>query len=132
MVRDGHVQHPRASSVRHYERAHAEAPHALYDYSGGVFGDQHARFRARLKETTRLVVAGYGFGDKGINRVVIDWVMSPGDKRLVVVHPDPQALAGSARPAIGGKWTSLATTGRLVAIPAGIEHLDWPQVAALF
>jgi hypothetical protein len=104
----------------------------LYDYSGGVVGDQHARFRARLKETTRLVVAGYGFGDKGINRMVIDWLMSPGDKRLVVIHPDPSALASSARPAISDKWSSLAGNERLVAIAAGIEQVDWPQVKAAF
>jgi SIR2-like domain len=104
----------------------------LYDYSGGVFGDQHARFRARLKETTRLVVAGYGFGDKGINRAVIDWLMSPGDKRLVVVHPDPPALVGGARPAIRGKWADLTKSGRLVEIAAGIEHVDWAQVKATF
>jgi hypothetical protein len=104
----------------------------LYDYSGGVFGDQVARFRTRLKETTRLVVAGYGFGDKGINRMVISWLMSPGDKRLVVIHPDPAALAASARAAISDKWSSLTTSGRLVAIPAGIEQVDWPQVQAAF
>jgi hypothetical protein len=104
----------------------------LYDYSGGIFGDQNARFRARLRETTRLVVAGYGFGDKGINRIVIDWLMSPGDKRLVVIHPDPAGLAASARPAMGSKWDDLMRRGRLVTIAAGIERVDWEQVKAAF
>jgi hypothetical protein len=104
----------------------------LYDYSGGVFGDQNARFRARLKKTMRLVVAGYGFGDKGINRIVLDWLMSPGDKRLIVIHPDPAALAGSARPAIGSKWNDLVSRGRLVTIAASVEQVGWPQVKAAF
>jgi hypothetical protein len=102
----------------------------LYDYSGGVYGDQHARFRTRLRETGRLVVAGYGFADKGINRAVIEWLVAPGDRRMVVVHPDPEALVFGSRYAIGGKWERLEKAGRLATIAAGIEEVDWPLVTS--
>jgi hypothetical protein len=103
----------------------------LYDYAAGVHGDQHTRFRARLRNTDRLVVAGYGFGDKGINRAVIEWLVNPGEKRMVVVHPDPAALASGSRYAIGSKWAALESAGRLVTVAKGVEQVNWAQVKAL-
>jgi hypothetical protein len=50
-----------------------------------------------------LIVCGYGFGDKGVNNILIDWMHSDANAKMVVLqHPEPsttvgQRLAGMSR-----------------------------------
>jgi len=48
----------------------------ILNYTGGVFADLFCAFRSALYRTTELVISGYGFGDKGVNRAIIEWLHS--------------------------------------------------------
>ena len=74
-------------------------------YSSGIFGELHHRFRSTISEANQMVICGYGFGDKGINIEIIEWYFDKRGRRLVVIHPDPDSLVASARPAIQRVWT---------------------------
>jgi hypothetical protein len=75
-----------------------------------------------------LIVCGYGFGDKGINTYVADWISAPLDRRIIVIHPEPDKLRDTARGAIRNKWDDLKNLGRLQCIPKKIEELSWREV----
>jgi hypothetical protein len=69
-------------------------------YDGPIFADQHDRFHESLRETSALVVIGYGFRDKAINSRLIGWLQQAWNRCLVVVHPKPTELCEGARGAI--------------------------------
>lgn len=55
-------------------------------YGSGIFPDVFEAFRRQLHEHNVLVVSGYGWGDKGINRRVNAWMMSSLSRRMIILH----------------------------------------------
>ncbi len=80
-------------------------------YTGGIFADLFCEFRRRLVKTDALVICGYGFGDKGINNQLVHWVSGAKDRRMLVVHPEPQRLRNGARGAIQNNWDAWVRGG---------------------
>ena len=72
----------------------------ITDYSSRVFLDIHFRFRQVVRHANRLVVCGYGFGDKRINEEIIDWVYRDPRRVIVIIHCDPAKLLENARGSI--------------------------------
>jgi len=72
-----------------------------------------------LKTRSQLVVAGYGFGDKAINTLLINWLYekAPGERRLIVMHRDKDELLASARGSIANKWNEWTKRGQLIWVP---------------
>lgn len=76
----------------------------ISQYTSGMFLDLHYRFRKTLGEADRLVICGYGFGDKRINEEIIDWTYRRRGRRLVIIHPCVENLVRNARNAIRTHW----------------------------
>ena len=110
----------------------------MLSYLSGVFIELHCRFHDGLSSSDRLVIAGYGFGDKGINNQIIDWMCSSHLHQIVVIHPDTARLKAKARLAIRGVpdergieegwWGHWEQAGRLKKIDKGVESVDWSEV----
>ena len=95
------------------------------EYSRGIFLDLHHRFRLTLREADRLVVCGYGFGDKGINTAVIEWYYKKCDRRFLIIHPDPCELFSNARAAIRSKWhDEWKDNNPIDFMPSRLEEVD--------
>ena len=60
---------------------------------------------------------GYGFRDKAINARIVAWAERPGERRLVVVHRDPDRVGQGARGAIRNKWIRWQNAGLLRFVP---------------
>ena len=99
-------------------------------YPSDVFADQHFRFHEALAHADRVLVVGYGFRDKAINSRLIAWASQPGERRMVVVHRDPTALGGGARPAIQRFWSRWQDSGLLAFVPRHLELTNWPELRA--
>lgn len=100
-------------------------------YSRGIFLDLLNAFRSRLADTDTLVVCGYGFGDQGVNSTVIEWLYGSRKRRLLVVHPEPERLATSARGAIRDKWPEWSSSGVLSLLPVPAEEATWADMARI-
>jgi hypothetical protein len=100
----------------------------VFDYSHGIWSELHCRFGSSLTRSRRLVIAGYGFGDKGINARIAEWMSADSSRKIVVVDPsaDPSQYA---RPAIRMKWKPWQQSGRLHHFQRGVEQTDWPEIA---
>ncbi len=96
----------------------------LYSYAAGMFFDLHHMFREALRESKHLVVAGYGFGDKGINSHIIDWLFSSKENRITVVHPRPEKLMQNARRAI----ERLKDSPSLSFVEKRVEKISWSEL----
>jgi SIR2-like domain len=100
----------------------------VFDYSHCVWSELHCRFASSLASSDGLIVAGYGFGDKGINSRITEWMYSKPGRRIVVVDPSPDP-AQHARPAIGDKWKPWKDDGYLQHIHKTIEQTTWNEIA---
>lgn len=78
----------------------------MTEYGQRVYLDLFYRFRRVLDEAERLVVCGYGFGDKGVNENILEWFeAAPKRRRILLIHPNPDELiTQKARTAIRNIW----------------------------
>jgi SIR2-like domain len=100
----------------------------MLDYNSGVYADLHYQFHRSLKETPVLIVSGYGFCDKGINRKINEWFYSSNKHRIIIIHPNESALLMSAREAISNKWDGWLKTRRVHIITKPIEETSWQEL----
>ena len=97
----------------------------ISQYSSGIFGELHYRFRSTISEANQMVICGYGFGDKGINTEIIEWYYDKRGRRVVIIHPDPDSLVNNARPAIRREWTDeWEKNGSISIIKKRFEAVD--------
>ena len=107
----------------------------MFSYLNPVFLELHYRFHRALGETTQLVIAGYGFGDKGINNRITDWMCSAGPngaRRMILIEPRSlNDVQQTARGAIAGKLRSWRDGGSLVHLECGIGCADanWEAIS---
>lgn len=74
-------------------------------------------------------MSGYGLGDSGINGRLVDWLRLDPKNKMMIVHPQPEALAA------GAHWHAQShLLGRDVAqvrvIKAKFEETILPHVAS--
>ncbi len=100
----------------------------LMSYTTGIFADLHFRFYRDLPKTEHLVVCGYGFGDKGINTRLLEWIHSSPARRVIVIDPNPQRLQRTARGAIRRSWGEMEESGKLQIVESGIESVGWAHI----
>jgi len=86
-------------------------------------------FRQRLHNSSRLIVSGYSFGDKGINSVLLNWVFSNKNNLLLVVHPNPSLLRRNVRGAIFNNWSRLVKNKTLRFINKCFQKTSWNDIA---
>ena len=77
-----------------------------------------------------LVVVGYGFGDKGINKLVADWMCRSLEHRLVVVDRNANELWQHARGAIALKWQPWLEERRLIPLRVDLNEskISWSLI----
>jgi len=100
-------------------------------YSKAAYSGLHNHFFTSLRSTHCLIVSGMSFNDKAINSRIIDWISSPEPRKMVIIHPNPDGLKRSARPAISRQLDNWVTTGHLAVIPKRIEETNWDEIRQL-
>ena len=103
----------------------------MLQYTSSIYADLFYQFYRSLRQTDRLIVCGYGFRDKGINTQIKEWIYSSSDKRIIVIHPNPNRLKNGARGAISNHWDNLLRDQKLVAVSKGIEQTAWQDITSL-
>ncbi len=102
----------------------------MFRYITSVYAELHHHFRRSLRQTDRLVVCGYGFGDRGINSQIHEWLVSSKSNRLVVIHKHPEELLSNARVEIQMNWQDFVHRGMLVWIPKWVQEVRWDDIKA--
>lgn len=100
----------------------------MLEYTSGIYTFLHCQFYHSLANTNRLVVCGYGFGDKGINNRIIEWIRLSSNRRILIIHPNPEELKKSARVAIRNNWNEWIKQKKLTIIPKKIEETSWKDI----
>lgn len=92
-----------------------------------IFLDLHYIFYNSLKNTQRLVVTGYSFGDKAINTRIAEWMLFSQNNRLVIIDPhlDMQRIPISG---FRDRWDGWCKEKRLILFKKGVECVSWEEI----
>ncbi|MGV8019299.1 MAG: SIR2 family protein [Ignavibacteria bacterium] len=87
----------------------------LPSYSTGIFRHIHEQFIDCLYNTNILLMSGYGWNDRGINIYLFEWVLSSPDRKLILLHEDPESIKKS-KSAMWYRYDDLIKWGRLIPV----------------
>jgi hypothetical protein len=107
----------------------------MIDYTDRVFLEMHYRFIRVLDETERLIVCGYGFGDKGVNKRITEWMCSSLSRKMLIIDPKgPGQLNQSARPSVALKIKEWKRQRRWIHWSIGLNSagISWDRIAKEF
>jgi len=98
-------------------------------YTDSVYLEIYYRAFCSLDEAGVLVIVGYGFGDKGINKLITDWIYRNSKRQIIVVDVDADNLWERARGAIGNKWHNWLDAKRLIPVTFDLQNkLSWREI----
>jgi hypothetical protein len=99
----------------------------LAGYTDPVYLEIYYAAVAALKNAELLVVVGYGFGDKGINKLITDWMCRSVSHRIVVVDRHADELWRHALGAIVSKWQTWFDKKRLFPLRVDLQEskISW-------
>lgn len=103
----------------------------LNEYSRGVAFELQHLFYDSLENTDRVIISGYSFGDQGINTRLINWIFKSQQRKIILIHPDPEKLRMNTRGAINLSWDELMRADALRIIPNYIEDVTWSDIKNL-
>jgi hypothetical protein len=100
-------------------------------YGYGLIGEHFVRFRDRLSTHRTLICCGYGWGDKGINSRLIQWLHDAKENRVVILHGEGEAAVAAA-----GFWTfrwqRFRELGKVVVIPKWLSACTLAELKPYF
>ncbi|OGU42160.1 MAG: hypothetical protein A2315_04015 [Ignavibacteria bacterium RIFOXYB2_FULL_35_12] len=101
----------------------------LHAYSRSINFDLQCLFAKQLSESDDLIISGYSFGDQGINSRIINWVLASRNRRIFLIHKNPDELIKNARPAIQTNFSFLNKNGNIFYIKEYIdENTTWIRI----
>lgn len=91
----------------------------LSAYIRGLFLELFYRFYKNLNNSDFLIVAGYSFGDKGINDKIFDWLLT-GNNRMIIIDPYVENLKDRMPYILHQEWDA---KNKIVPIKEYIENV---------
>jgi len=103
----------------------------MLEYTREPFFDLHGVFVRQLRRTNRVVICGYGFGDKGVNRFLLEWMARDRGNLMVVVDPGAESIPDRARGAIAGRWRKWLQAERAKTLSRALAEVSWADIDSL-
>jgi hypothetical protein len=122
------TEHPGVEFLDMQKRHLIGTHNKMLAYSKPMYWHLFNVFRNRLEDSTTLIVAGYGFRDKGINEIIIDWVDSNPTHTLIVIDPFITKTRSSARPAIQRSFDRWQEKAQLIEVPDRFSEVTWANL----
>lgn len=93
-----------------------------------VYLDLSYKTRQLLQSSNNLIIAGYGFQDKGINAIVRQWLDKEKNHRIIYIHNNPDNEINKARGMIKGNYDSWKKSDKVRNIEMLINEASGPQL----
>lgn len=134
---DGDIDHAKSIQGRLMRSTPEKEPlilvgtfNKIYEYTESIFNDVYCQFRSLLNKSRNLVISGYGFGDKGVNTAILEWLYKDRSNKIIVIHPEPDnLLQRTARLAIRKTYRGVAQDN-FNTIPKRIQDVTWEDIRA--
>ncbi len=99
----------------------------LTSYNFGIFNHMHHQFDEKLFDHKYIIMSGYGWNDKGINGRLMEWISSSLDKKLILLHKNPESLKNS-KSALRHRYDGLVEEGRLSPIKKWLSETNIEEI----
>jgi len=99
------------------------------EYGFGIYREMDFRLHEALSSASRLLTCGYGWGDRGLNGRLVDWLYSSEDKRLVVLAENE--FMHRFDPGLRNHAETLERDGRLQRTPKYICDMTAEDLVSL-
>ena len=99
----------------------------IRDYTREPYFTLNCHFRQILDPCDLVIASGYSFGDKGVNGVLANWMLTHHDARLLVLSANAAGWIQSARGAIRN-LPERAGPGRVLTHPQYLSDCTWPEL----
>lgn len=89
----------------------------LSAYNFGIIRSIHNKFENRFWKHKLMIMSGYGWNDRGINGRLFEWILSSSDKRLFLLHENPEEkIKNNSKSAMWHRYDDLVQEGKLIPI----------------
>ncbi len=96
----------------------------MSDYIKDIYLELYYRFYKILNSCNTLIIAGYGFNDRGINQKIFNWLNNPANN-LVLIDPNAGILKYKLPTHLYQKWDEDIIIRK---IPNKIENVNWEMI----
>lgn len=93
-------------------------------YIEDLYLELYYRFYKILNSCDNLIIAGYGFNDKGINQKIFNWLNNPSNN-LVIIDPYVEDIKFKFPTRFYSNWDNNQTIRK---IPCQIEIVNWDTI----
>lgn len=69
----------------------------MWGYLSGMPEIMYNEMKKYLSDSEYLIISGYGFGDKGINTRLYNWLNFNTSKKMIIIHPNENYLIENSR-----------------------------------
>ncbi len=69
----------------------------MLGYLGGIHEILYDELKSIIMESEIIIISGYGFGDKGINTRLTNWLFQDLAQKMIIIHPDKESLIKNSR-----------------------------------
>lgn len=96
----------------------------MSDYIKDLYLELYYRFYKILNSCNNLIVAGYGFNDRGINQKIFNWLNNPLNN-LVLIDPNAEKMKFKFPTHLFRDWDK---NDSIRKIPHRIENVNWNTI----
>jgi hypothetical protein len=89
------------------------------DYTQPPFEEIFAESRFLMSRHRTIVFYGYGWGNKGINQRLMQWLRNAAEKRIVILYGGEDLDRLRCNPFWTSRWQQFVSTGKLLL------HTKW-------
>lgn len=101
----------------------------MLDYGTGIFAEMHYMFHQILKEHSLMVMSGYGWNDRGVNFRLMEWLHSSLDKKLYLLHEDPETqIRDQSRSGMWHRYDNLVKEGQLIPRKKWLQDMNLDEL----
>lgn len=97
----------------------------ILEYHHSIYVDLHYSFYRLLPSVDSLIIAGYSFGDQGINSWIINWMNETAKHKILLLEPDTVNCIKYARKGIRDNWCLWEKQKRVYGISIPLESFSW-------
>jgi len=96
----------------------------MSNYIQDLYLELYYRFYQALNMHNILIVAGYGFNDRGINQKIFNWLFNP-SKKILIIDPNVEEKKIKFHSALLSEWDK---NNRIIKISDYVENVTWNEI----
>lgn len=104
----------------------------IFEYDFGIFSKIHDKFFSHLSQHKIMIMSGYGWNDRGMNKRLLDWIESSRQNRLILLHRNPELeIKRNSRSEMWDYYDDLMKKGQLVTIKKWLSETSLQDIETI-